>query len=74
PNDGILMTEERIKGLILWIKCSKDDKNILPFDKWFEEQQKKFGTDDPNFQEELNSNLRRQAIAFVISFKSSSSN
>lgn len=60
-NDGILMTEERIKGLILWIKCSKDDKNILPFDKWFEEQQKKFGTDDPNFQEELNSNLRRQA-------------
>jgi len=59
--DNIEMTEERIKGLILWIKCSKENPNIVPFDEWFAEQQEKFGATDPNFKEELNDGLRRQA-------------
>lgn len=58
---NIEMTEERIKGLILWIKCSKENPNIAPFDEWFIEQQEKFGATDPNFKEELNDGLRRQA-------------
>ena len=60
-SEGIEMTEERIKGLILWIKCSKDNPNILPFAEWYVEQQKKFGATDLNFKEELNDGLRRQA-------------
>lgn len=58
---NIEMTEERIKGLILWIKCSKENPNIAAFDEWFAEQQEKFGATDPNFKEELNDGLRRQA-------------
>lgn len=60
-SDGIVMTEERIKGLVLWLKCSKDNPNILDFDGWFDEQQKLFAENDPNFQEEINSELRRKA-------------
>ena len=60
-TEHIEMTPERIKGLILWIKCSKDNPNIAPFHKWFIEQQEKFGATDPNFKEELNDGLRRDA-------------
>ena len=60
-TDNIKMTPERIKGLILWIKCSKDNPNIAPFHEWFVEQQKKFGVTDSNLGEELNDGLRREA-------------
>jgi len=60
-SDGIVMTEERIKGLILWIKCSKTDSAIKPFDKWFIAQQEKLGIKGSNFQEEINDGLRRKA-------------
>ena len=60
-KDGIVMTESRIQGLILWIKCSKDNPNIAPFNEWFENQQKLFAENNPNFREELNDGLRRQA-------------
>lgn len=60
-TDNIKMTPERIKGLILWIKCSKDNPNIAPFHEWFVEQQKKFGVTDSNLREELNDGLRREA-------------
>lgn len=60
-SEGIMMTEARIQGLILWIKCSKDNKNILPFAEWYVDQQKKFGVENSNFQEEINSKLRREA-------------
>lgn len=60
-TDNIEMTPERIKGLILWIKCSKDDPNIPPFHEWFVEQQKKFGATNSNFKEDLNEGLRRRA-------------
>jgi len=60
-NEGIVMTEARIQGLILWLKCSKDNPKIAPFDEWFEDQQKLFAENNPNFREELNDGLRRQA-------------
>lgn len=60
-TENIKMTPERVKGLILWIKCSKDNPNIAPFHKWFVEQQEKFGATDSNFKEELNEGLRKQA-------------
>lgn len=60
-SDGIVMTEERIKGLILWIKMSKNNPNIKPFHEWFIEMQKKLGVKSSNFQEEINSGLRRKA-------------
>jgi len=60
-SEGIVMSEEKIKGLILWIKCSKNNPNIAPFDEWFEDQQKLFAENNPNFREDLNDGLRRQA-------------
>jgi len=60
-GDKIVMDEAKIKGLILWIKCSKDNPKIAPFDKWFDEQQKLFAENDPNFKEEINEGLRREA-------------
>ncbi len=60
-SDGIIMTEERIKALVLWIKCSKDNPNILPFNEWFVAQQKKLGGTGSIFEEEVNDGLRRKA-------------
>lgn len=60
-TEGVVMNEERIKGLILWIKCSKDNPNIQPFAEWFIDQQKKFGYGGSDFQEERNDRLRREA-------------
>jgi hypothetical protein len=60
-DDNIQMTAGKVKALSLWIKLSKDDPNIVPFHKWFKEQQEKFAQDNPNLQEELNDGLRRQA-------------
>lgn len=62
-SEGIVMTKEKIEGLVLWLKCSKNNKNIAPFHEWFLDQQRLFGKENPNFQEELNSSLRRQANA-----------
>lgn len=60
-DDHIEMTAEKVKALALWIKMSKDNPNIAPFHKWFAEQQQLFAQDNPNLQEELNEELRRQA-------------
>jgi len=60
-SDGIVMTEERIKGLILWIKCSKNNSAIKPFHEWFVDMQEKLGVKNSNFKEEINDKLRRQA-------------
>ena len=40
-DDNIQMTAGKVKALSLWIKLSKDDPNIVPFHKWFKEQQEK---------------------------------
>ena len=60
-SDHIEFSPERIKGLILWMKMSKDNPNIAPFHEWFVDMQEKFGLNDSNFREELNEGLRRQA-------------
>lgn len=60
-SEGIVMTEERIQGLILWIKHSKNNPNILPFHEWFLDMQEKLGIKSSNFQEELNDGLRKKA-------------
>ena len=60
-DENIIMTEGKVKALSLWIRMSKDNPNIAPFNKWFDEQQKLFAQNDPNLQEELNDELRREA-------------
>lgn len=60
-SEGIVMTEERIKALTLWIKHSKNNKNILRFNEWFVEQQEKLGIKSSNFQEEINAEMRRKS-------------
>lgn len=60
-DENIVMTAEKVKALSLWIRMSKDNPNIAPFNKWFAEQQKLFVKNDPNFQEEINSELRHKA-------------
>lgn len=60
-EENIEMTAGKVKALALWIRMSKDNPNIPPFHKWFEEQQQLFAQNDPNRQQELNEELRRQA-------------
>jgi hypothetical protein len=60
-EDNIEMTEGKVKALALWIKMSKDNPNIAPFHRWFDEQQKLFARNDPNRQQELNEALRHKA-------------
>lgn len=60
-EDNIEMSAEKVKALTLWIRMSKDNPNIAPFHKWFEEQQQLFAQNDPNRQQELNEGLRHRA-------------
>ncbi len=60
-SEGIVMTESRIKALVIWIKHHKSNPNILPFDEWFIAQQKKLGVQNSICQVERNDILSRQS-------------
>lgn len=61
-SDHIEMTKEQVKALPIWIRLSKDDPNIAPFHKWFEEQQQLFGLNTPQDKYAMNEELMRQSI------------
>ena len=60
-EENIEMTAGKVKALSLWIRLQKDNPNIPPFHKWFDEQQKLFAQNDPNRRQAINEELYRQS-------------
>lgn len=54
-------TKEQLRALPLYIKALKDDRNLPGFFEWYKGWQEKFAQNDPNRQQEINEELRRQA-------------